>query len=383
MKITVVQGAFLPVPPLRGGAVEKVWFALGGEFARRGNNVRHISRMFPSLPLEETINNVHHFRVRGFDAPSSLILLKLYDLIYSLNVVKCLPPSDILVTNTFWLPIVIRSKRLGCLYVHVARYPKGQMKCYKHAARLQTVSRSVSQAIIAEGGINANMVQTIPYPILNLEARNGKENGKKAKQILFVGRLHPEKGLSLLIEAVLRIPESELHEWQLIIVGPAAVDAGGGGSAYEKKLHLMAAPLGSRIKWVGPVFDPELLNEFYAKASLFVYPSLAERGETFGLAPLEAMSRGCPALVSNLSCFTEFLEAEVDGYVFNHRSESPAQALADKMCEVLQDPAQLALTAAAAQRKAQNFSVAKVSEMYLRDFESILNRGANSHTAVV
>ena len=35
MKITIVQGAFLPVPPLMGGAVENIWFALGQDFARR------------------------------------------------------------------------------------------------------------------------------------------------------------------------------------------------------------------------------------------------------------------------------------------------------------------------------------------------------------
>jgi hypothetical protein len=26
MKITIIQGAFLPVPPLLGGGVEKMWF---------------------------------------------------------------------------------------------------------------------------------------------------------------------------------------------------------------------------------------------------------------------------------------------------------------------------------------------------------------------
>jgi hypothetical protein len=37
MRITIVQGAFLPVPPVLGGAVEKIWFALGKEFASRGH----------------------------------------------------------------------------------------------------------------------------------------------------------------------------------------------------------------------------------------------------------------------------------------------------------------------------------------------------------
>ena len=33
MNITIVQGAFKPVPPVTGGSVEKLWFDLGREFA--------------------------------------------------------------------------------------------------------------------------------------------------------------------------------------------------------------------------------------------------------------------------------------------------------------------------------------------------------------
>ena len=54
MKITIVQGAFLPVPPLLGGAVEKCWQALGQEFARRGHQVTHVSRAYGDLPARET-----------------------------------------------------------------------------------------------------------------------------------------------------------------------------------------------------------------------------------------------------------------------------------------------------------------------------------------
>ena len=72
MKITIVTGAFFPVPPILGGAVEKVWFALGQEFVRRGHQVTHISRSHPDLPEREEIAGVQHRRVArlrtaGFD----------------------------------------------------------------------------------------------------------------------------------------------------------------------------------------------------------------------------------------------------------------------------------------------------------------------------
>ena len=53
MKITILQGAFLPVPTKRGGAVEKVWFGLGREFARLGHTVTHVSRRCDDLPAED------------------------------------------------------------------------------------------------------------------------------------------------------------------------------------------------------------------------------------------------------------------------------------------------------------------------------------------
>src|SRR5207253_2573333 len=107
MKITIVLGAFFPVPPVMGGAVEKVWFALSQEFARRGHEVVLVSRALPELPRSETRAGVKHLRVRGFDIPRSLIWLKFLDLVYSLRTMSLLPKADIIVTNTFWLPILL------------------------------------------------------------------------------------------------------------------------------------------------------------------------------------------------------------------------------------------------------------------------------------
>jgi hypothetical protein len=83
MKITIVLGAFFPVPPTMGGGVEKVWFSLAPEFVKRGHDVVMVSRKMPGLPREETIGGVKHLRVDGFDTPRSLVWLKFLDLIYS------------------------------------------------------------------------------------------------------------------------------------------------------------------------------------------------------------------------------------------------------------------------------------------------------------
>lgn len=278
MRITITQGAFLPVPPLRGGAVEKVWFELGKEFAKAGHFVTHISRAFSGLPKSGWIENVNHVRVQAYDAPKSILLLKALDLFYSIRVARHLPAADILVTNTFWLPVIVRSQKWGQLYVHVARYPRGQMKLYRHAARLQTVSDPIKEAIATEVDVSESKLSTLPYPVWGLDVRAEAPVHARRKEILFVGRIHPEKGLHLLIEAFLHISPMKRKEWRLVIVGSTEFNTGGGGPGYREAILGRAALLGDKIDWVGPVYESIKLNEFYRRASLFVYPSLAERG---------------------------------------------------------------------------------------------------------
>lgn len=375
MKITIVQGAFLPVPPLMGGAVEKVWFALGKEFARRGHDVVHVSRRCLGLPREETIEGVRHIRVNGFDTPSSLAVLKGLDLIYSLRALRVLPEADVLVTNTFWLPFFVRSKRHGKLYVHAARYPKGQMRFYAHADRLQTVSHPIREAIIREVPQLASKVRCIPNPLsgeVPAMAPGSPLVGRAEKRILYAGRIHPEKGIALLLDAIALIPEERLDGWKLHVVGPAEAKYGGGGEAFLAELKRRSKKISKKIVWTGAIFDTDCLNEYYRSASLFVYPSLAEKGETFGLAPLEAMAHGCPALVSNLDCFRDFINEDVNGFVFDHRAEDPAKALAEKLQALIADRQRLAEAAVWAHQKAGEFSLQCVAGQYLDDFESLV-----------
>jgi glycosyltransferase involved in cell wall biosynthesis len=373
LKITIVQGAFLPVPAIMGGAVEKVWFALGREFAQRGHEVTHISRQHRDLPASETIDGVHCLRVAGFDAPRSLILLKALDFVYSFRVLRHLPPGDILVTNTFFLPILARDATRGKIYVHVARYPKGQMRLYGRAARLQTVSRTVADAIEREAPALAERVRVIPYP--SIEDGEGSapptSNGLRGKELLFVGRVHPEKGLDLLIRAVSSLSREQLKGWRLVIVGPSEVRLGGGGEDYRKHLQALAAPVADLIDWIGPVFDSAELAGYYRRAAVFVYPSLANRGETFGLAPLEAMAHGCVPVVSALGCFQDYIEDRVNGAIFDHEGRQPEQYLARELAALVGDPARVATLSAAAELKSREYELGRVAELYLADFASL------------
>ena len=164
MKITIVHGAFLPVPPIMGGALEKVGLALANEFVRRGHEVLIVSRAVPQFPRSETRDGVKFVRVPGFDTPRWLVWLKFLDLVYSIRVLSVLPAADIIITHTFWLPILLRTSKRGKVYVHVGRYPKGQMRLYRHVSRLQAPTQAVARAIAVEVPDLESKISVVPYP---------------------------------------------------------------------------------------------------------------------------------------------------------------------------------------------------------------------------
>jgi glycosyltransferase involved in cell wall biosynthesis len=390
MKITIVLGAFLPVPPIMGGAVEKVWFTLAQEFAHRGHEVVQVSRAVAQFPREETINGVRHLRVRGYDTPRSLVWLKFLDLLYSIRTISILrsrrmselPKSDIIVTNTFWLPLLLRNSKRGRIYVHVARYPKGQTRFYGNAARLQAPSRAVARAIADEAPRLAGKIAVIPYPAPRSTIKHEPPLiVEREKTIVFVGRVHPEKGIHLLIQAFASGARTVFADWKLMIVGPTDERHGGGGESYLVDLRRLAAEADSKVVFRGPIFDQTALEDTFRAARLFVYPSLAERGESFGLAALEAMAHGCTVLVSDLACFHDFVRDGETGFIFNHRSSNPAQSLREKIENVIVDPTLLSSVADAGYRKSAEYSLPSVADQFLDDFNSVIHNPDAARTS--
>jgi glycosyltransferase involved in cell wall biosynthesis len=371
MKITIVLGAFFPVPPLLGGAVEKVWFVLGKEFVRQGHEVVQISRTHPKLPLHEMIGGVRHLRVRGHPQPRSIVWLKWLDLLYSLRVRRILPVADILVTNTFWLPFFVRRKAQGLLYVHVQRGPKGQMRYYGHAARLCAVSNAIAERILAEAPALREKVRVIPNAVpFQIDKTDA---ATRDKVILFVGRIHPEKGIELFLRGVALLPKQVLGLWRIKIVGPHEVALGGGGDSFLRRMQRLGAESGAEVEWRGQIFNSEALADEYRSSLVFAYPSIADSGEALPLAPLEAMAHGSVPFVSDLACFRDYIVDGVTGAIFDHRAENPEKRLANRLANLLQlGSVALGTLGTAARAKAAEFDATRVSQRYLEDFAELL-----------
>jgi glycosyltransferase involved in cell wall biosynthesis len=364
LKILIIQGAFLPVPPILGGAVEKMWFSLGKEFAKMGHEVVHISRKVEYLPDNEVIDGVNYLRIKGFSTPKSGLILKIMDLVYSLRVRKRLPADfDIIVSNTFWAPLVLRKKAIESCMVDVQRMPKGQMKLYKDVRCLRANSNSVVEAIKNELPLAYhNKISMVPNP-LPFIPKYEIDFSKKEKIILYTGRIHPEKGLDLLIQAYKQTSKN----YKLQIIGPWKISMGGGGKSYLESLKVLAED--APIEFSEPIFDIEKLNNYYNRASIFIYPSLAEKGETFGLAPLEAMSWGCVPIVSDLLCFKDFIKDGENGLVFDHRSKNAVNQIVNHVHLLGDDLEYSSKLANKAINVRETHSISNIAGLFIKEFE--------------
>jgi glycosyltransferase involved in cell wall biosynthesis len=116
------------------------------------------------------------------------------------------------------------------------------------------------------------------------EGKKPVRNGQKTA--LFLGRLHPKKGLPMLIAAWARVrPQG----WRLLIAGP---DEGG----HQKQVENAAATAGlaTIVSFTGPLAGPTKTSTLF-DADLFILPTLSEN---FGIVVAEALAHGLPVLTT-------------------------------------------------------------------------------------
>lgn len=375
MRITIASGFFLPVPPRLGGAVEKLWFHLGRHFAGAGHTVTHLSRKFPDLPAREEIDGVAHIRVSGFDHHHLLAVNLARDFIWSRRLLAQIPPGDILVSNTVFLPTVLRGRKktTGKLVANLNRMPKGQTRFYGAVDRIQAVSGAVMKKAIRDNPRLEDRCRLFPNAIdfRKLAASNRRTT---PPAVGYIGRLHPEKGIELLIEAAgLLQRDPALPPFRLVLRGPWKVPEGGAGEAFRKDLErrIGALPFPERAELLPPEYDEDRLAQCFQALDIFCYPSLAERGEAAPVAPLEAMAAGAVPVVSALECFRDLVTDGQQGLTFQHRHGNPAGNLANALKRLLGADSTRTDMAVTAQRKAADFDYAAIAKRHLADFAAL------------
>jgi glycosyltransferase involved in cell wall biosynthesis len=195
--------------------------------------------------------------------------------------------------------------------------------------------------------------KVIPNPVLPPpEIPQGPGLDGTSHTIVAVGRLGPEKGFDLLLQAFARVAPS-FQDWDLEIWGE-------GPDRVSLETLRNRLGLDGRARMPGTTQD---IHTRYLEADLFV---LASRFEGFPNALCEAMSHGLPAVAASCSGgVRDIVRPGIDGILV---PPEDTDALAEALADLMSDPARRASLGEAARQVVDRFSL----ECVLDDWEVCL-----------
>ncbi len=194
----------------------------------------------------------------------------------------------------------------------------------RRADAVRAVSTGAATWLHQEVGLPRESVFVLPVGTsLVAQTTPAIEAPDVTNQVLFVGRLTAEKGISILLHAF-AILQNQFPDAELVLVGDGPE---------KRSLQELALRLGihDKVRFVGWVPYDELAP-FYVKAHLVVVPSLRE---SYGRVIVEAMSFGRPVLASNTEGARELIEDLHTGFIV---PTGDIAALADRMEYALANP---------------------------------------------
>ncbi|GHV40989.1 glycosyl transferase [Spirochaetia bacterium] len=179
------------------------------------------------------------------------------------------------------------------------------------------------------------------------------ENIEKTDTLIFIGNIKKHKGLSYLLDAFAPARQEGLKH-KLIIVGEKEKFRTSDKEIFQKIDNIDPAA----IEFTGFI-DDEKLKKLLAEAALLVQPSLYEG---FGLLPLEAMTLGTGALISDIPVFREIYR----DFPVEYFKKGDAVDLKDRLLSLLYNkpPVKVQLSAAQIDR----YTFRKTASIILKEF---------------
>jgi glycosyltransferase involved in cell wall biosynthesis len=303
--------------------------------------------------------------------------------------------------------------------------PHARVVLHVHDAYLTTVKRSVIESHLAHAhaivtcsdyvtrrlrehfttyaGRISTIGNGVDLDVFHPAEPSSAPTRRMSPQILYLGRVSPEKGIHVLTAAFERVLET-ISDARLSIIGPAGllphsriqllrddpharsleefygdrwVDKvrrqiwHGRRSYIDDVLGRMSPQAAARVNTAG-MQEYTRVHEFYRRASVLVVPSVLT--EPFGLPLVEAMASGVPVIATRGSGTASIIEDGVTGRLVERND---VQALARAIRETLSNPEDAArighaARAAAMERFGWQRSAARLEEVYER--VSALNR---------
>ncbi len=346
--------------------------------AEKGHRVELVHTSSPSpVPLVET----DFFKIKIFKQDS---WIKSFKGSKTLKNYVCAKNPDLFHGHALWqLPVHYMARSAQIKHIPYIISPRGMLepgalkfsRWKKRVAGLvfQNKNLELAACIHATGELEAenlrsyglkNPVAIIPNGLsvdALSESEEITESTTEGRNVFFMSRIHPKKGLKYLIEAWAEL-QHFYPEWTLII-------AGNDENNYEKQLKLQAQKQAvfHRIKFVGPVFGAEK-KELLKKADLFVLPSLSEN---FGIVVAEALVSGTPVITTKETPWKDLEQYQCGWWVPTGKS---ALARALKIAMGLPSEERSLMGRRGHNLIAEKYSISTVSEKVIFLYEWIVHK---------
>lgn len=188
-------------------------------------------------------------------------------------------------------------------------------------------------------------------------------------RLIFVGRLHPQKGLDVLLKAFQQLLQQ--HS-----AGSICLQLLGEGPIRTELSHLAEQlDITPNVKFIG---QTDQVFQFLTESDIFVLPS---RAEGISNALLEAMASGLPVVVSNIPGNIDVIEHKKNGLLFD--VDDP-DALTRSLSSLLKQPDLRKKLGFNARKTVENsYSLNHVADCYIALYKDLLAVGPNSQPAAV
>lgn len=361
MKVAIVTAGTLPVPAVKGGAVE----ALVENLAKENEKYRFLELVIIGVfdkIAEEQSHQYPHTRFiflrssrfiealdkcvyliakkllkRGGTASFRNIFRRFFILRKTTKILADEKFDKVVLENSATLFRTLKrkgnaKKYAGNYYFHIHNVVSGSYGCKQIIKGCKTlaVSNYINQTLpdfmqtisrqnrhVVYNGIDTKRFFRIisKKDSAKLREKFGLESNDIV--LIFVGRLTPEKGIKELLEA---LREMDTPNIKLLIVGSLFFDSNL-WSPFEEQLKQMSETMKNRVIFTGFIANKEMPT-IYAIADIAVLPSIWD--EPAGLTMVEAMASGLPLITTISGGIPEYVNEECaillprDEYIVNN-----------------------------------------------------------------
>lgn len=391
MNIVIITSIMLPMPPVKGGAVQNLIKLFLDDNEKTNENTVHVFSFYDSeaeiQASEYKATTFHYIKNTTFlekiqelnvsKVSRAAVLVR--EKIYINSVLKCMDANDelkncdiILLENCPQFSIQIKKKFSSkMLYCHlhndyINHNSRNALPIIQSLDKIICVSDYIGKQVISVSK-NANVV-TLHNGVSAKEADKRKVKLIKDRYItsqneslvIFTGRLIPDKGAHVLLEAYSKMKNKD--KCSILFLG-SQLYGKNVEDEYLKKLREMSKMYGKHIHFTGYI-PYEEISSYYTAADIGVIPSLWE--DPCPLTVIECLRYGVPVITTDSGGIPEIVD-EKCSFVL-HRDETLSQHIADCLDKLTDDSHLVQEMSREALKRSEKFT----EECYLEHLKNIV-----------